>query len=155
VLLSLAYRLLRCLFGLLAVLARSDLSKDAELLVVRHENQALRRQLAGRRRWDHADRVWLAALSRLVSRRRCAEVFPGHPGHGPALAPRPRRPQMGLQRTASARTAAHPDLGQDTDHPDGTGEPSLGPPENPGRAGTAGTRDRRVNGMGDPARRWH
>jgi hypothetical protein len=37
VLLSLVYRLLRCLFGLLAVLVRSDLFKDAELLVVRHE----------------------------------------------------------------------------------------------------------------------
>jgi hypothetical protein len=38
VLLSLVYRLLKCLLGLLAVLARSDLSKDAELLVLRHEN---------------------------------------------------------------------------------------------------------------------
>jgi putative transposase len=79
VLLSLAYRLVGCLFGLLAVLVRSDLSKDAELLVVRHENQVLRRQLVGRLLWDHADRLWLAALSRLVSRRRWAEVFPVTP----------------------------------------------------------------------------
>jgi len=79
VLLSLVYRLVRCLFGLLAVLARSDLSKDAELLVLRHENQVLRRQLVGRLRWDHAGRLWLAALSRLVSRRRWAEVFPVTP----------------------------------------------------------------------------
>jgi transposase len=79
VLLSLVYRLLRCLFGLLAVLARSDLSKDAELLVLRHENQVLRRQLSGRLRWDHADRVWLAALPQLVSRRQWAEVFPVTP----------------------------------------------------------------------------
>jgi hypothetical protein len=56
VLLSLVYRLLRCLVGLLPVLVRSDLSKDAELLVLRHENQVLRRQLRGRLRWDHADR---------------------------------------------------------------------------------------------------
>ena len=77
--LSLVYRLVRCLFGLLAVLIRSDLSKDAELLVLRHENQVLRRQLRGRPRWDHADRVWLAALSRLVSRRRWPEVFPVTP----------------------------------------------------------------------------
>ena len=71
-LLSIVYRLVRCLFGLLAVLARSDLSKDAELLV-------LRRQLRVRLRWDHADRLWLAALSRLVSRRRWPGVFPVTP----------------------------------------------------------------------------
>ena len=70
VLLLIVYRLVRRLFGLLAVLVRSDLSKDAELLVLRHENQVLRRQLSGRLRWDHADRLWLAALSRQVSRRR-------------------------------------------------------------------------------------
>jgi putative transposase len=70
VLLSLVYRLLRCLFGLLVVLFRSDLSKDVELLVLRHENQVLRRRLNGRLRWGHADRLWLTALSRLVNRRR-------------------------------------------------------------------------------------
>jgi transposase InsO family protein len=79
VLLSLVDQLVRCLFGLLAVLVRSDLPKDAELLVLRHENQVLRRQFGGRLRWDPADRLWLAALSRLVSRRRWAEVFPVTP----------------------------------------------------------------------------
>ena len=77
--LLLAYRLLRCLLGLVAVLVRSDLSKDAELMVLRHENQALRRQLSGRLRWDHADRLWLAALSRLLNRRHWPEVFPVTP----------------------------------------------------------------------------
>jgi hypothetical protein len=79
VLLSLAYRLVRCLFGLLAVLVRSDLSRDAELLVLRHENQVLRRQLPSRVRWDHAGRLWLTALSRLVSRHRWPEIFPVTP----------------------------------------------------------------------------
>jgi putative transposase len=74
-----AYRLVRCLLGLLAVLVRSELSRDAELLVLHHENQVLRRQLSGRLRWDHAGRLWLAALSRLVSRRRWPEVFPVTP----------------------------------------------------------------------------
>lgn len=58
--LSLLYRLVRWLVGLVAVLVRSDLSKDVELVVLRHENQVLRRQLSGRLRWDHADRLWLA-----------------------------------------------------------------------------------------------
>jgi hypothetical protein len=64
VLLSLVYRLLRCLFGLLAVLVRSDLSKDVELLVLRHENQVPRRQVGQRPQWDDADRLWLTVLSR-------------------------------------------------------------------------------------------
>jgi putative transposase len=76
VLLSSLYRLLRCLFGLLAVLARSDLSRDVELLVLRHENQVLRRQAGGRPRWDHTDRLWLTALSRLVNRCWWAKIFP-------------------------------------------------------------------------------
>jgi putative transposase len=79
VLLSLLYRLVRCLLDLFAVLVRSDLSKDVELLVLRQENQVLRRQLSGRLRWDHADRLWLTALSRLVDRRRWSGIFPVTP----------------------------------------------------------------------------
>lgn len=45
---SLVSRLLMGLFGLLGVLVRSELSKDAELLVLCHENQALPRHLSGR-----------------------------------------------------------------------------------------------------------
>ncbi|MFC6376453.1 integrase core domain-containing protein, partial [Nonomuraea thailandensis] len=67
------------MFGLLAVLVRSDLSKDVELLVLRHENQVLRRQLGDRPRWGHVDRLWLTALSRLVRRRRWAETYPVTP----------------------------------------------------------------------------
>lgn len=43
--LAILYQVARCLIGLIAVLARRDLSKDAELLVLRHENTVLRRQL--------------------------------------------------------------------------------------------------------------
>src|SRR5947199_4769675 len=73
-LLSILYQLARCLLGLIAVLVRRDLSKDAEVLVLGHENAVLRRQVA-RVRYTPADRVWLAALSRLVPRPRWAEVF--------------------------------------------------------------------------------
>jgi hypothetical protein len=46
VLLSILYQLMRCLLGLVAVLVRRDLGKDAELLVLRHENAVLRRQIS-------------------------------------------------------------------------------------------------------------
>ena len=56
------------------VLARREVSKDAELLVLRHENAVLRRQI-GRVRCESADRLWLGALSRLIPRPRWGEVF--------------------------------------------------------------------------------
>jgi putative transposase len=78
VIISVLYLLVRCLLGCLTALARCQVSKDAELLVLRHENAVLRRQV-GRIRYEPADRLWLAALSRLVPRRRWAEVFPVTP----------------------------------------------------------------------------
>jgi hypothetical protein len=74
VIISVVYLLVRCLLGCLAVLTRRQAAKDAELLVVRHENAVLRRQVS-RVRYRPADRLWLAALSRLVPRRRWSEVF--------------------------------------------------------------------------------
>src|SRR5712692_6242846 len=56
------------------VLARRELSRDAELLVLRHQNAVLRRQIS-RVRNQPGDRLWLAALSRLIPRRRWGEVF--------------------------------------------------------------------------------
>src|SRR5450631_2278141 len=56
------------------VLTRRELSKDAELLVLRHQNTVLRRQIS-RVRYQPGDRLWLAALSRLIPRQRWAEVF--------------------------------------------------------------------------------
>jgi putative transposase len=74
VIFSVVYLVGRCLLGCLMVLARREVSRDAELLVLRHENAVLRRQI-GRVRYQGADRLWLAALSRLIPRRRWGEVF--------------------------------------------------------------------------------
>jgi transposase InsO family protein len=74
VIFSVFYLVVRCLFGSLMVLARRRVSKDAELLVLRHENAVLRRQIS-RVRYQPGDRLWLAALSRLIPRRRWGEVF--------------------------------------------------------------------------------
>jgi putative transposase len=77
-LLSISYWLVRWLLGLGTVLMRRDLSKDAELLVLRHENAVLRRQVA-RVHYRPIDRMWLAALSRLVPRGCWAGIFPVTP----------------------------------------------------------------------------
>jgi putative transposase len=74
VIFSALYLLMRRLLGCLMVLARREVSKDAELLVLWHENAVLRRQI-GRVRYQPADRLWLSALSRLIPRQRWAEVF--------------------------------------------------------------------------------
>jgi hypothetical protein len=66
------------LVGLIALLARLDLARDAELLVLWHENAVLRRQLL-RVRYTPADRMRFAALSRLLPRRHWSQVFAAVP----------------------------------------------------------------------------
>ncbi len=68
------YLLVRCLLGCLMVVARREAPKDAELLVLRHQNAVLRRQV-GRMRFEPTDRLWLAALSHLIPRRTWGDVF--------------------------------------------------------------------------------
>ncbi|MGW9136505.1 integrase core domain-containing protein [Streptomyces sp. NPDC055681] len=77
---SLLYRATRALLSVPAVLLRRETAKDAELLVLRHENAVLRRQLTSPIRYEPADRFWLAALSSLIPRRRWSNVFPVTPG---------------------------------------------------------------------------
>jgi putative transposase len=92
-------------FAWLALLARSDASKDLEILVLRHEIVVLRRQVASPKP-DWADRGVLAALARLLPghlrahrivtpgtllawHRRMVKrkwTYPGRPGR-PAVAP--------------------------------------------------------------------
>jgi putative transposase len=78
VLLKIVYLLTCRILGLAVLVLRGDRAKDAELLVLRHENAVLRRH-AGRVRYETADRAWFAALARLILRMRWAEAFPVTP----------------------------------------------------------------------------
>lgn len=73
-LLKIVYLLTCRVLGLAVLVFRSDRAKDAELLVLRHENAVLRRN-AGRVRYEPGDRVWFAAMARLLPRSYWAGVF--------------------------------------------------------------------------------
>jgi hypothetical protein len=65
VLLEIAYLLVRLILGFAVLMFRRDLTADAELLVLRHKNAVLRRQVKWIR-YEPADRVWFTALTQLV-----------------------------------------------------------------------------------------
>ena len=62
---SLVYRLFVCLISWLALLARSSASKDAEILVLRHEVAVLRR-VYPKPRLTWSQRVVLSELARML-----------------------------------------------------------------------------------------
>ncbi len=77
-LLKIVYLLTCRVLGVAVLVFRGDRAKAAELLVLRHENAVLRRHI-GRVRYEPADRVWFAALARLLPRRRWTEIFAVRP----------------------------------------------------------------------------
>ncbi|WP_433433045.1 integrase core domain-containing protein [Nonomuraea sp. CA-141351] len=101
--LRLLYLIVLRTFGWIALLVRSQASKDAEILVLRHQLAVLRRQVAAPRpSW--AGRAILSALARRLPRRRRCDLFITprtllrchadlvkrcwtHPKHGPGRPP--------------------------------------------------------------------
>jgi hypothetical protein len=71
--LRLAYLAVLRLFGWLALLARSDRAKDAEILILRHQLAVLQRQVTTPR-LSWADRAVRAALARLLPKGRLGQL---------------------------------------------------------------------------------
>lgn len=72
--LTLVYLIFRQLLAWLALLARSDMAMTAEILLLRHENAILRRQVKRpRRSW--ADRALISALAGLLPKARRMHLF--------------------------------------------------------------------------------
>jgi hypothetical protein len=72
------WRLAGRVLGLAVLVFCRDLAKDAELLVLRHENAVLRRH-AGRIRYEPADRVWFTALAQLIPPQALGRSLPRDP----------------------------------------------------------------------------
>ncbi|MFD3477748.1 hypothetical protein [Streptomyces sp. NPDC058695] len=73
------YQVARKLLADPAVLLGRDMAEDAELLVLRHEDEVLGRQLTKPVRYEPADRLWFAGLSSLnpgAGGRRCSRWRP-------------------------------------------------------------------------------
>ena len=104
VIVSLLYKLSRSLLSVPAVLLRRDTSKEAELLVLRHENAVLRRQITGPVRYEPADRF--AALSSLLPRRRWRDIFSPQAHCWPGIAG--SSPRSGTTPHVVGLSDAHP-----------------------------------------------
>ena len=144
--LRLLYLILLRVLGWIALLARSEASKDAEILVLRHQLAVL--APPGRAPWPSwADRAIISALARLLprTRRLCLFVTPRtllrwHARSGETTLDLPKR---------AARTATDPADDPRPGTADGGREPGLGIPQDRRGAGRSGPEGRAGDGLGD------
>jgi hypothetical protein len=129
----------------------------AEILILRHQLAVLQRRQPRRPLLTWADRALLAALLSVIPKaRRQGLRLLVTPGHDPALAPRHRPAPLGCQIQAGQdRPPDHQPGHQGPGPPAGQGEPRLGIPPDPRRAGRPGSQGRGVDRMGDPQDQRH
>jgi hypothetical protein len=123
--LKIAYLLMRWLFGLVVLASRGDCAKDAELLVLRHENAVLRRN-AGRVRYEAADRAWFAALAQFIPRRAVGRGLPGDTRDAAGLAPPTDRTEVRHEHAPPARPPEGGPEHRPGGHSPGRGETRCG-----------------------------
>ncbi|HUK68954.1 MAG TPA: hypothetical protein VLW50_09440 [Streptosporangiaceae bacterium] len=122
---SVVYLLVRCLLDGLMVLTGRELSKDAELPVLRHETTVLGRQIS-RVRYQPGDQLWLAALSRLIPPAAMGRGVRGDPDDAPGLTPPAGHTQVGLHEPAASRAAVHGTRNPKARDPHGHGQSDMG-----------------------------
>jgi hypothetical protein len=144
VLLKIIYLLVCPELGLFVLMFRTDLVKDAERLVFRHEYAVLRRK-AGRIRYESAERVRFAALAQLILRGRRAEVFQVTPATLPAWHRKLAAREGRHEQTAQAGLAADSPQHRPPRHLHGEREPAVGIPPDPRRADQARRQDHAVD----------
>jgi hypothetical protein len=134
--LKIVYLLVRRVLGLAVLVFCTDLAKDAELLVLRHENAVLRRH-ASRVCYEPADRIWLAALGLLIPRNRWAEVFPVTPATLLAWHRRLAAKKYDTSKRRKTRPPAHGPGHRPAHRSPGEGESAVGAPPDPRRTDEA------------------
>ena len=136
---------------------REEAWKTAEILILRHQLAVLQRQQPRRPNLNWADRALLAAL---------LSVIPKARRQGLRLLVTPdtilRWHRDIVRRRWAARSMrgrtgrpSHPPEHQGPGPPAGPGEPRMGIPQDPRRAGRPGSQGRGVDRMGDPQDQRH
>jgi hypothetical protein len=133
VLLKIAYLLVRRILGLAVLMLRGQGAKEAELLVLQHENAVLRRHV-GRIRYEPAD-LWFAALAPLLPTPALDRHLPRDARDAAGLAPQTGSEKVRHERAAQARPSADGPRHRPPCHSPREGEPAVGTPPKirPGR----------------------
>ena len=145
--LKIVYLLVRQVLGLAILMFRGDGAKEAELLVLRHENAVLRRY-AGRVRYEPGvvRRVGPASSPQALDR-----YLPRDASNAPGLAPQAGREEVRHQQPTQAWPSANSPEHSSPCCPAGEGESTVGVPPDPRRADETRSDGRAVHGAGDPA----